>query len=90
VKDILNCLIEQYKKFSGIAMSTFESDLGSLDNTFELDLGSLDNTFLNIVDNTKSVIEKFHYISSQHLVEENDLDCKLEVDSYFLDECEKQ
>jgi hypothetical protein len=79
VKDILNCLIEQYKKFSGIAMSTFESDLGSLDNTF-----------LNIVDNTESVIEKFHYISSQHLVEENDLKCKSEVDSYLLDECEKQ
>jgi hypothetical protein len=77
VKDLLNRLIEQYRKFSGIEKSTLN-----------FDIGCLDDTPLNVVDGTKSVMEKFNHISSQHLVETNDLECKSDVDRYLMDGCE--
>jgi hypothetical protein len=52
-------------------------------------LRSADNTSLNVVDDdAESVVDKIHYLISQHLVEENDLECKSEVDRYLLDGCE--
>jgi hypothetical protein len=33
-------------------------------------------------------VDKIHYLISQHLEEENDLECKSEVDRYLLDVCE--
>jgi hypothetical protein len=53
VKDLLNGLIEQYKKFSGIKTSTLK-----------FGIGCLDDTPLNVVGGSKSVTEKFNHISS--------------------------
>jgi hypothetical protein len=52
------------------------------------DIRCLDDTPLNVVDGTKSVMEKFNHISSQHLLETNDLECKSDVDRYLMDGCE--
>lgn len=78
VRDLLNHLIEQYSMFQGIAVSRSDATLRSADNTS-----------LNVVDDdAESVVDKIHYLISQHLVEENDLECKSEVDRYLLDGCE--
>jgi hypothetical protein len=77
VKDLLNRLLEQYRKFSGIEKSTLN-----------FDIRCLDDTPLNVVNGTKSVMKKFNHISSQHLVETNDLECKSDVDRYLMDGCE--
>ena len=53
MKDLLNRLIDQYKKFSRIETSTLE-----------LDLGSFDDISLHVVDGSKSVMDKFNNISS--------------------------
>jgi hypothetical protein len=39
-------------------------------------------------DDSKSVMDKFHYLTSQHLVKENVLECKSEVHRYLWDGCE--
>jgi hypothetical protein len=41
----------------------------------------------NLID-AESAVNKIHYLISQHLEGENDLECKLEVDRYLLDGCE--
>jgi hypothetical protein len=71
-------LIEQYSKFQGIAVSQFSTTSRSANNTN-----------LNVVDDdTESAVDKIHNLISQHLEEENDLECKSEVDRYLLDGCE--
>jgi hypothetical protein len=78
VRDLLDRLIEQYSKFQGIAVSQFNATSRSANNTN-----------LNVVDDdTESAVDKIHNLISQHLEEENDLECKLEVDKYLLDGCE--
>jgi hypothetical protein len=77
VKGLLNCLIEQYRNFSGIETSTLE-----------LDSRSLNDTSLNVVNGSKGVVDNFNHISSQHSVQSNDLECKSDVDKYLLDGCE--
>jgi hypothetical protein len=78
VRDLLDRLIEQYSKFQGIAVSQFNATSRSANNTN-----------LNVVDDdTESAVDKIHNLISQHLEEENDLECKLDVDKYLLDGCE--
>jgi hypothetical protein len=71
-------LIEQYSKFQGIAMSQFNATSRSANNTN-----------LNVDDDyTENAVNKIHNLISQHLEEENDFECKSEVDRYLLDGCE--
>jgi hypothetical protein len=78
VRELLDRLIEQYSKFQGIAVSQFNATSRSANNTN-----------LNVVDDdTESAVDKIHNLISQHLEEENDLECKSEVDRYLLDGCE--
>jgi hypothetical protein len=78
VKNLINHLIDQYSRFQGIAMSQFDATLRSVDNTY-----------LNVVDDdAESAVDKIHNLISQHLEEDNDLECKSEVDKYLLDVCE--
>jgi hypothetical protein len=78
VRELLNRLIEQYSRFQEIAVSQFN-----------VTSRSADNTFLNVVDDdAESAVDKIHYLISQHLKEEKDLECMSEVDRYLLDGCE--
>jgi hypothetical protein len=78
VRELLDRLIEQYGKFEGIAVSQFNATSRSANNTN-----------LNVNDDaTESAMDKIHNLISQHLEEENDLECRSEVDRYLLDGCE--
>lgn len=78
VRELLDRLIEQYSKFQKIAVSQFNATSRSASNTN-----------LNVDDeDTKSAVDKIHNLISQHLEEENDWECKSEVDRYLLDGCE--
>jgi hypothetical protein len=78
VRHLLNRLIEQYSKFYGSVVSRFDVAIGSLNATSS-----------NVVDDdSENAMDKFNSLFSQHLVEENDLDYRSEVDRYLLDRCE--
>jgi hypothetical protein len=48
---------------------------------FDVAIGSLNDTSLNVVDNdSEKAMDKFNSLFSQHLVEKNDLECRLKVD----------
>jgi hypothetical protein len=50
---------------------------------------SANNTNLNVDDyDTESAVDEIQNLISQYLEEENDLECKSEVDRYLLDGCE--
>jgi hypothetical protein len=51
---------------------------------------SADNTSLNVVDvnDTEIAVDKIHNLITQHLEEENNLECRSKVDRYLLDGCE--
>jgi hypothetical protein len=74
VRDLMNHLIEQYSTFHGGESSNFDADVGSSHAT------------LNVVGNELEDSEaQYMEIFYQHLVEENDLECRSEVDRYLLD-----
>jgi hypothetical protein len=75
VRELLDRLIEQYSKFQRIAVSQFNATSRSANNTN-----------LNVDDDyTENAEDKIHNLISQHLEEENDFECKSEVDRYLLD-----
>jgi hypothetical protein len=74
VRDLVNRLIEQYSKFHGGESSNFDADVGS------------SHSALNVVGNEWEYSEaQYMKIFYQHLVEENDLKYKFDVDRYLLD-----
>lgn len=81
VRDLLKRLIEQYTKFHGGAVSYSDGATGSSNATSSLNVDYVD-------DYSKNKRDKFNSRFTQHLVEENDLECRSEVDRYLIDGCE--
>jgi hypothetical protein len=77
VRDLLNRLIEQYNKFHGWGV-------GESSNIVE-DTRKVD---VNPICDDEDKETQYRNMFSQHLVAENDLECRSEVDQYLLDECE--
>jgi hypothetical protein len=77
VKTLLKCLIGQYNKFY------------MRESYVDVNIRSLNDTFVNVVHNDSEDSEtQFRKMFTQHVVKENDLQCKSELDQYFHDECE--
>lgn len=81
VRDLLKRLIEQYTKFHGGAVSYSDGATRSSNATSSLNVDYVD-------DYSKNKRDKFNSRFTQHLVEENDLECRSEVDRYLIDGCE--
>jgi hypothetical protein len=78
VRYLLNCLIGQYNKFHG--------GRGRSSNIF-VDIGRKNVNHLNVCSDGSNEDKKkqIRKIFSQHLVANNDLECRSEVDRYLLD-----
>jgi hypothetical protein len=80
VKDLLNCLWEQYNKLCGGPVS--RSDAGVESSTITSIDGSRDN-------NKDTLTETEYWIQfTQHIEKVNNLECMTELDHYFFDGCE--
>lgn len=62
---------------------------GGTSKLFDVDQGSLNATSFSINDDDLVLnADKYTLLFTQHLVEENNLECRSKVDRYFLDKCE--
>jgi hypothetical protein len=77
VRDLLNRLIGQYNKFRG-------GRVGESSNIVE----DARRAYVNPICSGEDKETQYRNMFSQHLVAENDLECRLEVDQYLLDGCE--
>jgi hypothetical protein len=77
VRDLLNRLIEQYNKFHGRGVGESSN---IVEDTRRVDVNPICG------DGDKET--QYRNMFSQHLVAENDLECRSDVDQYLLDGCE--
>jgi len=77
VRDLLNRLIGQYNKFRG-------GRVGESSNIVE----DARRAYVNPICSGEDKETQYRNMFFQHLVAENDLECRLEVDQYLLDGCE--